>query len=394
MQQKKTLSILTILFFMFGFITCLNDILVPYLKGVFTLGYTQAALIQLCFFGAYGLTSIPASSFIERHGYQRGIILGFVLTALGCLMFLPAVEFHSYNIFLFGFFVLATGIVFLQVAANPLAALSGPAETASSRLTMTQAFNSLGTFLAPFFGSYLILSNMEASSGAEGVKLPYLGIAVLLVLMAFLMLRVSFPQAEKSESTGSWATSLRNPTLLGGMLGIFLYVGAEVTIGTFLVNFITDSVQMTEAQAANYVAFYWGSAMVGRFLGIFTLKMYRPGNVLAVHSVLSIVLIGIAVKTSGFLSVYALILVGLCNSIMFPTIFTLGMKDADSPARASGLLATSIIGGAIIPLFTGQLADFAGLRVAMLLPGVCYLYIAFMGIKFRGARMKIMTEVA
>ena len=388
-MQKKIITVLSILFFMFGFITCLNDILVPFLKAVFVLDYAQAALVQLCFFGAYGLTSIPASTLIEKVGYQKGIIIGFVVTALGCVLFFPAVSFHSYNIFLGALFILAMGVVVLQVAANPLVALMGPPETASSRLTMTQAFNSLGTFLAPMFGSWLILSKLEVSGSAESVKYPYLFIALVLVLIAGIFATVKFPEIKKHAHSGSWMETLKNKTLVLGMIGIFAYVGAEVAIGTFLVNFIMETLPMGEAEAANMVALYWGGAMAGRFIGIFTLKMFRPGKVLAFHGLLSILLVIISIKTTGQVSVYSMILVGLCNSIMFPTIFTLGIKDSVSSERASGLLATSIIGGAFIPYLTGQMADGSGLRMAMILPIICYAYIVFFGWKFRGLNIKI-----
>lgn len=374
---------------MFGFITCLNDILVPFLKSVFTLDYAQAALVQLCFFGAYGLTSIPASTLIERVGYQKGIITGFVVTALGCVLFYPAVSFHSYNIFLGALFILAIGVVILQVAANPLVALMGPPETASSRLTMTQAFNSLGTFLAPMFGSWLILSKLEVSGSAESVKYPYLFIALVLVIIAGIFGTVKFPEIKKHTESGSWLETLKNKTLILGMIGIFAYVGAEVAIGTFLVNFIMETLPMAETEAANMVALYWGGAMAGRFIGIFTLKMFRPGKVLAIHGLLSILLVIVSIKTTGQLSVYAMILVGLCNSIMFPTIFTLGIKDSVSSEKGSGLLATSIIGGAFVPYLTGQMADGSGLRMAMILPIVCYAYIVFFGWKFRELNIKV-----
>jgi FHS family L-fucose permease-like MFS transporter len=385
-MYRKALLSLTVLFFMMGFITCLNDILVPFLKQIFELSYTQASLIQFCFFGAYGLTAIPASKLIEKVGYQKGMVIGFIVTALGCLLFFPAVSLQKYEVFLFAFFVLATGVVLLQVAANPYVSILGPVETASARLTMTQAFNSFGTFLAPFFGSILILSTLQNSMNSEAVKYPYLGIAIVLVIIAFVLGRMKFPDLPKSTTAGeeSWATTLKQPNLLLGMLGIFVYVGAEVAIGSFLVNYVMENVAIPETQAANYIAFYWGSAMVGRFLGIYTLKLFAPGKVLVFHSALAIGLILLSVNSTGMIAVYTMIAVGLCNSIMFPTIFTLALKGFEKSAeRASGLLATAIVGGAFIPLCTGWMADTAGLRTAFILPALCYAYIAFYGIKAR-----------
>ncbi len=384
-MYKKALTSLTVLFFMMGFITCLNDILVPYLKQVFNLTYGQAALIQFCFFGAYGLTSIPASRIIERVGYHKGMVLGFVITALGCLMFFPAVSFHVYGLFLLALFVLASGVVLLQVAANPYVSVIGTKESASSRLTMVQAFNSFGTFLAPFFGSYFILRSLEKTTDAAAVRYPYLLIAAVLVVIAIALYRMELPPIESSEesSDGSWKKVLKDQSLILGMLGIFTYVGAEVAIGTFLVNYIIELMAMPETEAATYVAIYWGGAMVGRFLGIFTLREYAPGKVLSVHALLAIALILISVNSSGLLSVYTIILVGLCNSVMFPTIFTLGIKNLNGGEahKGSGLLATAILGGAIVPVLTGQVLDGYGFRLAFMIPVVCYAYIAVLGLR-------------
>lgn len=367
-----------------GFITCLNDILIPYLKEIFKLDYGKAALVQFCFFGAYGLTSIPASKVIERFGYQIGMVLGFAITALGCLLFFPAVSFHSYNLFLFALFVLASGIVLLQVAANPYVTIIGPKESASSRLTMVQAFNSFGTFLAPFFGSYFILRGLSTATDAGAVRYPYLFIAAVLVIIAFALSRIKMPPiATTSEKNVGWSQVLKDSSLIMGIIGIFAYVGAEVAIGSFLVNYVMGLLPMPETEAASLVALYWGGAMVGRFLGIFTLKEFSPGKVLSVHAMLAIAFILISINSRGLMSVYSMVLVGLCNSIMFPTIFTLGIKNL-GPAetqKGSGILATAILGGALIPVFTGELADKMGFRVAFLLPVFCYAYIAFLGLK-------------
>jgi FHS family L-fucose permease-like MFS transporter len=383
-MYKKAISALSTLFFMMGFITCLNDILVPYLKEVFKLNFGQAALIQFCFFGAYGLTSIPSSQLIERIGYHKGMVLGFGVTAFGCLLFFPAVSLNVYGLFLFALFVLASGIVLLQVAANPYVSVIGPSETASSRLTMVQAFNSFGTFLAPFFGSYFILRTLEKTTDAGAVRYPYLFIAFVLVTIAVLLSRLHLPEIiSEGSAKASWSQVIKRRGLILGMVGIFCYVGAEVAIGSFLVNYIIEITPMPETEAATLVAIYWGGAMAGRFLGIFTLKEFSPGKVLTTHAMLAVSLILISITSSGTLAIYCMILVGLCNSIMFPTIFTFGIKDLKrgEEQRGSGLLATAILGGAFIPVITGELADQHGLRFAFILPVFCYAYIAFLGLK-------------
>lgn len=385
-MYKKALTSLTVLFFMMGFITCLNDILVPYLKAVFNLDYAQAALVQFCFFAAYGLTSIPFSQLIERVGYQTGMVTGFGLAALGCLLFYPAVILHTYALFLCALFVLASGIVLLQVAANPCVSVIGPQATDSSRLTMVQAFNSFGTFIAPFFGAYFILSTLTKSSSASGVVYPYLMIALVLIIIAVVLSRINLAGLDTAQAdTSVWGDVLREKGLLLGMIGIFAYVGAEVAIGSFLVNYVISLTHMPETQAASLVALYWAGAMVGRFIGIFSLKAFAPAKVLCAHAMLSMALVIISMNTSGMLAVYSMVLVGLCNSIMFPTIFTLSIKNLKTgqEKKGSGLLATAIVGGAVVPLLTGMLADSIGLHQAFVLPVLCYAYIAWLGFKKR-----------
>lgn len=381
-MYKKALTSLTVLFFMMGFITCLNDILVPYLKAIFALSYAQAALIQFCFFAAYGLTSIPFSKLIEQVGYQKGMVIGFALSAMGCLLFYPAVLLHTYALFLGALFVLASGIVLLQVAANPCVSIIGPKETASSRLTMAQAFNSLGTFIAPLFGAYYILSGLTNSVYAEGVVYPYFLIAAVLIVIALVLSRINLSGMESAETDdSSWTDVLKEKSLLLGVIGIFAYVGAEVAIGNFLVNYVMEISHVAAAQAAPLVALYWGGAMVGRFIGIFTLRIFAPAKVLTTHALLSVLLILFSMQATGNLAIASMALVGLCNSIMFPTIFTLGIKGlkAGQEKKGSGLLATAIVGGAIVPLLTGLLADRLGLHHAFILPVVCYVYIAWLG---------------
>lgn len=383
-MYKKALTSLIILFFMMGFITCLNDILVPYLKSIFSLTYAQAAMIQFCFFAAYGLTSIPFSKLIEKMGYQKGMVIGFALAALGCLLFYPAVLLHTYALFLAALFVLASGIVLLQVAANPCVAIIGPKETASSRLTMAQAFNSLGTFVAPFFGAYFILSGLTNSIYAEGVVYPYFLIAGVLIVIALVLSKINLSGMESAQADESrWQDVLKKKGLLLGVIGIFAYVGAEVAIGSFLVNYVMEISHVSETQAAPLVALYWGGAMVGRFIGIFTLKAFAPAKVLMTHALLAVLLILVSMQTTGTLAIATMALVGLCNSIMFPTIFTLGIKGLKDgqEKKGSGLLATAILGGAIVPLLTGLLADRLGLHHAFILPVICYVYIAWLGLR-------------
>jgi len=299
------------------------------------------------------------------------------------------VALHAYPLFLGALFVLASGIVLLQVAANPCVSVIGPKETASSRLTMAQAFNSLGTFIAPFFGAYFILSALAHSTHAEGVVYPYLFIAGVLVAIALVLSRLNLAgmdSAEKDESL--WREVLADRGLMLGMVGIFCYVGAEVAIGSFLVNYIKELTRMPEAEAASLIALYWGGAMLGRFIGIFTLKAFAPAKVLSVHAILAIILIIYSMNTAGMLAVVSMVLVGLCNSIMFPTIFTLGIKSLKpgQEKKGSGLLATAILGGAVVPLLTGLLADRIGLHHAFVLPVLCYGYIAWLGVNHLKAR--------
>ncbi len=383
-MYKKALASLSLLFFMFGFLTCLNDILVPFLKDLFKLDYSQAALVQFCFFGAFGLTALPASKVVERVGYKTGIVIGLVVAAVGCLLFYPAVILNKYGLFLFALFVLATGIVQLQVAGNPFVSHLGPKDSSSSRLTMVQAFNSFGTFLAPFFGAYFILAKLENSVGSNRIIYPYVLLAFILAALALLFRTIEFPAVEAArENKSSAGQILRQPNVILGMIAVFAYVGAEVSIGSFLINYVVELTPMPKTQAANLVAIYWCGAMAGRFIGIFTLKEFAPGRVLSVHGMLAIALILISVNSKGLMSIYSMILVGFCNSIMFPSIFTISIRNLTSSEsqKASGLLTTAIIGGALIPVFTGMIADSHGLRIAFSLPILCYGYITLFGLR-------------
>jgi len=400
---------LTCLFFLWGFITSLHDILIPHLKNVFSLNYTQAMLIQFCFFGAYFVMSIPAGKLARKMGYKYGIVVGLIVAGIGCLFFYPAAGLRSYSVFLFALFTLASGITMLQVAANPYVALMGNPETASSRLTLTQAFNSAGTTIAPFFGSVLILSvaaaagsefNPSGGSGmvalqqseATAVQVPYLILAAAFLFMAAIFATLKLPQIGEeepvsfeastrlsSERTSAW--SQRHLVL--GAIGIFVYVGAEVSIGSFLVNFLGEStiVGLAEPEAAKYIAYYWGGAMVGRFIGAVVMRYVKPGKLLALNSAAAMCLIATAILSSGSLAMWAILAVGLCNSIMFPTIFSLAInKLGPHTSQGSGILCLAIVGGALIPLLQGVLADMVGIQLAFVLPLICYLYIAFYGL--------------
>jgi len=385
------LTSLTSLFFMWGFITCLNDILIPHLKGIFDLSYSQAMLVQFCFFSAYFLVSLPAGKVVKTLGFQKGIVIGLVIAAIGCICFYPAAALQSYPLFLMSLFVLASGITLLQVSANPYVSILGKAETASSRLTMTQAFNSLGTTIAPFFGAYLILDHvtesMSAAQQAESVQLPYLLLAAMLLILAAIFAYLNLPKINHSESTpvkesenGS-AWGYRHLVL--GAVGIFVYVGAEVSIGSFLVSFFNDPniAGLEESQAAKYIAYYWGGAMVGRFIGAAIMQKIAAGKALAFNALASSLLILIAIFASGQLAMWSILLVGLFNSIMFPTIFSLAIHGLGAhTSQASGILCLAIVGGAILPLLQGVLADSIGLQTSFVLPIICYAFIAYYGL--------------
>ena len=384
------LTSLTSLFFMWGFITCLNDILIPHLKGIFDLSYAQSMLVQFCFFGAYFLVSLPAGRLVKKLGYQKGIVIGLVIAALGCLMFYPAASLHSYPIFLSALFVLASGITVLQVSANPYVTLLGNKETASSRLTMTQAFNSLGTTIAPYFGALLILNEATdamSSASAESVQLPYLGLMAALLCLAAIFAFLKLPHIESAEVTEGEqveGSAWQYRHLVLGAIGIFVYVGAEVSIGSFLVNFLgeADIAGLEEMEAAKYLTYYWGGAMVGRFIGAAVMQKVDAGKTLAFNAMCAVVLVAIAVLGSGSVAMWAILLVGLCNSIMFPTIFSLALNGLEKhTSQGAGILCLAIVGGAIIPLLQGVLADILGVQLAFVLPAICYIYIGYFGLK-------------
>lgn len=398
MSYPLALSALTSLFFLWGFVTSLNDILIPHLKAVFNLSYFQAMAVNMAFFGAYALVSYPASLHVRRHGYQTGLVTGLVVAGCGALLFAWTSTHLSYGLTLTALFVLASGITLLQVAANPYVIQLGKPEQASTRLTMTQAFNSLGTTLAPALGAALILSQLEpATTGFSAVQLadynlekaarvqwPYLVLTALLFSLALVFSRLKLPRINENATTQPAPLSalLQQRHLTLGVLAIFAYVGAEVGIGSFMVNYFAEPAigAMTEHQAANFVSWYWGGALLGRFIGIPLLNRIAPATILTCNALAAVICLLLSINSSGLLAVYSLVLVGLFNSIMFPTIFSLALQKLGVlSSQGSGLLCIAIVGGAILPMLQGLLADHLGIQLAFVLPLLCYLYIAAYG---------------
>jgi len=399
------LIVITILFFMWGLLTSMNDVLIPHLKAIYTLNYVQAMLVQFCFFGAYFIVSLPAGMLIRRIGYKRGAVAGLVVAAAGCALFYPA-AMSGYGLFLFAFFVLAAGITVLQVAANPFVTVLGPPAQASSRLTLTQAFNSLGTTIAPALGGMLILTQGPAIvdaaklAGAEllahraqeaaAVQGPYLVLAGALLALAVLFAIVRLPTISHDDGLPGLAGEgrpavLQHRHLLLGAIGIFLYVGAEVSIGSFLINFLGEAriAGLSHGDAAKYVSYYWGGAMVGRFVGFVVMRRVSPGKALAFNAAATIVLVLVAVLGKGQVAMWALIAVGLFNSIMFPTIFSMALhKLGGQTGQGSGVLCMAIVGGAIVPFAQGFIADTVGLQLSFLVPAACYVFILYFGIRY------------
>lgn len=393
------------LFFIFGGITSLNDVIIPKLKELFTLNYTQAMLVQFCFFTAYAAIGIPGARLVKKIGYMRGAVAGLLTMMAGCLLFIPASQTATYGVFLLALFVLASGVVIVQVVSNPLISLLGNPATAHSRLTFAQAFNSLGTTIFPIFGSILILGGLATVTADQlsGVELDayrtaesqaivngYLGIAVALAIVAGVvwMFRNALKGETHEASEGlAGLDLLKRPRFGFGALCIFLYVGAEVAIGSLIVNYLMqDHVMALEEQSAGkLIALYWGGAMVGRFIGSAVLRFVSPGKLLATVAVGAITLLIISTQTSGEIAGYTLLAVGLTNAIMFPTIFTLACEKLGSRAAdGSGIINVAIVGGAIIPLLTGVIADLtSSLSLAFILPMACYAVIAAFGIYAR-----------
>ncbi len=400
------LAMVTVLFFMWGFLTCLNDVLIPHLKGIFSLSYAQAMLVQSAFFSSYFVFALPAGRLVERIGYKRTMMISLFTMSTGALLFVPAAGAAVFWLFLSALIVLAAGMTMLQVSANPCVVMLGPSLTASSRLNLAQGFNSLGTFLALPFGSWLILTATVRSKGslaalsaaalhayqkveASTVKVPYLGIAVTLFLLALMIRMVKIPAFHDSQPGTSFKgidvpmrDLLRQRHLVLGVVAIFLYVGAEIAIGSFLVNYLNQPEigGMAQRTAALYVSLYWAGTMVGRFIGAALLRRLGTPGVLGYFAVASVLLVLTTVVSFGGLAMWSIILVGLFNSVMFPSIFTLGLEGLGPlTGKASGLLIAAIVGGAVIPFAQGVLADRIGIHHAFLLPAACYCYVAYYG---------------
>jgi FHS family L-fucose permease-like MFS transporter len=396
---------------MWGLMTSLNDVLIPHLKAIYTLSYVQAMLVQFCFFGAYLVVSLPAGALIKKIGYQKGVVAGLLVAAAGCALFYPA-SVRGYGMFLLALFVLASGITILQVAANPYVTVLGSAATASSRLTLTQAFNALGTTVAPTLGGILILSagvltveqfNLLPAAEqvahraleAAAVQGPYLALAATLLVLALLFAFARLPQVSHAEEVKSEAggptTVLGHRHLVLGAIGIFLYVGGEVSIGSFLISFLGEAniAGLAPAEAAHYVSFYWGGAMLGRFIGFGVMRYVSPGKALAFNSACSILLILVAIFSDGQLAMWSIIAVGLCNSIMFPIIFSMALNRLGKfTGQGSGLLCMAIVGGAIVPFGQGFLADHIGLQWSFFVPAACYVFTLYFGWKYAGMYRK------
>jgi len=402
---RAALWVVTTLFFMWGFVTVLNDILVPQLKSVFDLNYAKVMLIQFAFFSAYFIFSIPSAKIIDWIGYKQTMVAGLVTMGAGALLFIPAASVPSYPLFLCALMVLAAGITALQVAANPYVAVLGPSATASSRLNLAQAFNSLGTTIAPYLGGLIILNaapkNLETVrqmsaealqayrvQGASSVKLPYLIIGLALLGLALVIGRFQLPPMPTAQhKAGHSVRALwKYRHLVLGAVGIFVYVGAEVSIGSFLVNYFNQPEigHLVEKDAAKFVSYYWGGAMVGRFIGSAILQKVRTGTVLGIAASIAAILVCTSMLALGGIAMWSIILVGLFNSVMFPSIFTLGIAELGPlTGDGSGWLIMAIVGGAIIPVAQGVIADHIGIHHAFVLPVLCYLYIVYYA--FRGS---------
>ncbi len=412
--DTRAMSVATALFFMVGFLTCLNDIVIPHLKSIFDLNYAEAMLVQFAFFTSYFVFSYPSGAIVEKYGYKKTMVVGLLIMACGAAGFIPAAKLAVFAIFLGALIILAAGMTVVQVAVNPYVTVIGPAATASSRLNLAQAFNSFGTFIAPFLGGLVILGGATQLTPerihtlsavklqayrelqAHTVILPYLGMALVLVLLAIALAAIQLqPRTSVAERTqdfrpGAFAEALtqqdsiwRHPWLLGGAAGIFTYVGAEVAIGSLLVNYMGLSTigGLKEATAANYLMVYWGGAMVGRFIGSAVLQRVKTGKLLTLNAAAAFILVITSILTHGHTAMFALLFVGICNSIMFPSIFTLGIQDLGPlTSKGSSLMIAAIVGGALIPEATGKLADIIGLHHAFIIPAICYVYIAAYGI--------------
>ena len=421
-NYRNAFIFLTSLFFLWGFITVLVDSLIPRIRDLFTLTYFQAGLVQFAFFGAYFVLSIPAGFMLSKIGYKKGIVLGLITMAVGCALFYPAASYRTFSIFLLAYFILAGGITILQVAANPYVAVLGSEEGASSRLNLSQAFNSLGTSIAPILGASFILSDKVKSKDeiaslgqaakdtylsaeAAAVQSPFIIITMFIIVLAVVFIRVKLPKMLSAAPKNGYLMLLKNKSLMLGAFGIFIYVGAEVSIGSYLVNYfydmkltsvIKESSMLSSISSTllgkslsgiddygilgSFVTFYWSGAMIGRFIGSYLTNIIKPARVLSFFAIGALALVFMSAQTTGLTSMVSILAVGLFNSIMFPTIFSLSLEGLDDlKPQASGILCTMIVGGAIIPPMYGYLTDLYGFKWAFSLLIICYLYIYFFG---------------
>lgn len=398
-RRRALVALVVTLFFVWGFATVLVDTLVPKLKATFALSYAEVMLTQFSFFLAYLVISLPAGLLIARIGYIRGIIIGLAFMAVGCVMFAPAADLGVYAGFLLALFVMAAGITVLQVAANPLIAILGTRESSHSRLTLAQAFNSLGTTVGPWVGAAFILAVSVAPAAdappalveayrraeAHAVETPFLGIALVLIVLAasfWLSRRTTAAFPDKPDAPRAALAPLKKPRLALGAVSIFLYVGAEVSIGSVLINYLmqTSTLGVDAATGGRLISIYWGGAMAGRFIGSLVLRRVPAGKALTACALGAATLAVTSAVSIGFVAAAAALAVGLCNSIMFPTIFALAIENlGDETPQGSGVLCLAIVGGAVVPVVTGFAADHLGLATALFVPAACYLWVATYG---------------
>lgn len=433
---------MTFLFFMWGFITCMNDILIPHLKEMFSLSFLQSMLVQFAFFGAYFIGSLiyfMVSYYngdpVNKVGYKKGMIAGILLSAVGCVLFYPAASLGIYGLFLGALFVLGLGFTILQITANAYVTLLGEEKSASSRLNLTQAFNSFGTTIAPVLGGHLIFT-LFAQGGkvtADSTRIPYLIFAGILVVLAIIISQVKLPSFSSEESEKGGLGALKFPQLKMGIFGIFTYVGAEVGIGSLLIAFMgqEDIMNLPEVVSKNYLALYWGGAMIGRFLGsislsglaqskkliymiltaaavyllvfsivdltfaqtsffiifivlniiAFIIGKSAPARTLVIFAGVNIILLLVSIFSKGSMAVFPILGIGLFNSIMFSNIYTLAISGLGKyVSQGSSLLVMAILGGALVPVIQGGLADSFGIQHSFIIPALCYLYILVFGV--------------
>lgn len=382
-NRKFAFALVTILFLLWGSIVSLNDILIPHFKSIFEMNYAETMLVQFSFFGAYFLVSYPASLIVEKIGYQKGIIAGLLIICVGSLLFLPASWLISYPLFLIGLFTMAAGSVFLQVVATPYISVLGPAETAASRLNFAEGVTAFGATFTPLLGAYLILGSYSTiQEQAAKVQLPYGSIAVIALIIVVVFVLVKLPIVKIESSIGKKINVFKFRQLRLGVIALTLYVGAEVCVASFIVIFLSepDIANLSSQAAAQYIPFYWGGLLIGRFIGSAILQKVETHTALAWAAVASLVLIGLTILTNGYIAMWSVLAVGLFNSIMWPNIFSLAIDGlGEHRIKASGILVMAAFGGAIFPVLQGMLADtsFIGLHLSYILPFSCYLFVLY-----------------